>query len=57
MEAAFKVITNRILNILDKIISRTEENFKRSIKELCPDHANAIYKEGLCMKNSPTLKE
>ena len=51
------MITNRVLNILAKLTSRTEENSKANIKELYPDQSNALSKEGLGMNVFPTLKE
>ena len=51
-KATFKVIPNGVLNRLAKPTSRTEENAKMSIKERYPDHANALARAGLGMKNS-----
>ena len=56
-KATFKAIPNRVLNGLAKLTSRTEENAKMSIKERYPDHANALARAGIGMKNFPTLKE
>ena len=56
-EATFKAISNGVLNRLAKITSRTEENAKISLKKNYPDHANALARAGLGLKNFPTLKE
>ena len=40
-----------------KLTSRTEKNAKMTIKERYFEHANALSRAGLDMKNSPTLKE
>ena len=51
-KATFKAIPNGVLNRLAKIASRTDENSKRYL-----DHANALTRAGLGMKNFLTLKE
>ena len=57
MKATFKAIPNRVLHLLAKLTSRIEENSKMSIKERYPDHANALARAGLGMKNFTNLKE
>ena len=56
MKDTFKAIPNEVLNKLSQLNPRTEENAKMSIKERYPDHANALARAGLGMKNFPTLK-
>ena len=56
-KATFKSIPNRVLNRLPKLTSRTEKIAKIIIKERYLEHANALSRAGLGMKNFPTLKE
>ena len=56
-KATFKLIPDGVLDRLANITSIIEDNSKMSIKEQYPDHANALARGGLDMKNFPTLKE
>ena len=55
-KATFKAIPNGVLNRLAKLTSRIEEKSSMSIRERYPDHASALARVGLGMKNFPTLK-
>ena len=51
------MIPNGVLNKLAKLTSIKGENAKISTMECYPDHANALDRAGIGIKNFPTLKE